>query len=236
MSQVFNVYCDESCHLENDRQKVMVVGAIWCPVEKTRETALRLREIKQKHDLARDFEVKWTKVSPAKQALYMDLLDYFFDDDDLHFRALIVTNKNELRHDRFEQDHDTFYYKMYFHMLRVLLIPHASYRIYLDIKDTKSSQKVQKLHEVLCNNMLDFDRQIISSLQTVRSHEVEQIQLCDLLIGAISYVNRGLEANEAKHALVERMKERSGYSLVRSTLLREKKVNILRWEPQEDLI
>ena len=26
MTQVFNVYCDESCHLEHDRQKVMVLG------------------------------------------------------------------------------------------------------------------------------------------------------------------------------------------------------------------
>jgi len=31
MSQVFNVYCDESCHLENDKQKVMVLGAVWSP-------------------------------------------------------------------------------------------------------------------------------------------------------------------------------------------------------------
>ena len=34
MSQIFNIYCDESCHLENDREKAMVLGAVWCPVEK----------------------------------------------------------------------------------------------------------------------------------------------------------------------------------------------------------
>ena len=34
MAEIFNVYCDESCHLEHDRQKVMVLGAIWCPLEK----------------------------------------------------------------------------------------------------------------------------------------------------------------------------------------------------------
>ncbi len=32
MSQVFNIYCDESCHLEHDREKVMVLGAVWCPL------------------------------------------------------------------------------------------------------------------------------------------------------------------------------------------------------------
>jgi Protein of unknown function (DUF3800) len=37
MSQAFNVYCDESNHLENDRQSVMVLGAVWCSLEKVRE-------------------------------------------------------------------------------------------------------------------------------------------------------------------------------------------------------
>ena len=38
MSDTFKVYCDESCHLENDHQKVMVLGAVWCLFDKTRET------------------------------------------------------------------------------------------------------------------------------------------------------------------------------------------------------
>lgn len=234
MSQTFNIYCDESCHLEHDRQPVMVLGAVWCPSEKTREVASRIREIKTKHRLAPTFEVKWSKVSPAKQAFYMELLDYFFDDDDLHFRALIVADKAKLQHEAFgQQTHDTWYYKMYFDMSKVLLSPHAEYRIYLDIKDTRSAEKIRKLHDVLCNNLYDFERRIITRVQTVRSHEVEQAQLADLLIGAVAYVNRGLESNVAKVALVRRMQERSSYSLKRTTLLREDKVNLFRWEAQE---
>ena len=142
MSEIFNIYCDESCHLENDRQKAMVLGAVWCPLDKTREIAVRLREIKKKHGMPAPFEVKWTKVSPAKKDLYLDLIDYFFDDDDLHFRALIVPDKAKLRHDAFPgQDHDTWYYKMYFDMLKVILRPDARYRIYLDIKDTRGAKK-----------------------------------------------------------------------------------------------
>ncbi len=30
MTNTFNVYCDESCHLENDHQKAMVLGVVWC--------------------------------------------------------------------------------------------------------------------------------------------------------------------------------------------------------------
>lgn len=170
MGKIYNVYCDESCHLENDHQKVMVLGAIWCDLDKVQEISARIREIKIAHHMSPKFEVKWTKVSPAQQSLYLDLIDYFFDDSDLHFRALVVDDKEKLRHEDFEQDHDTWYYKMYFDMLKVILTPDNNYRIYLDIKDTRSSVKVKKLHDALCNNIYDFKRQIIYRVQTVRSH------------------------------------------------------------------
>lgn len=228
-SQVFNVYCDESCHLENDHQPSMVLGGVWCPLEKTREIAIRLREIKARHALPPGFEVKWVKISPAKTQFYLDLVDYFFDDDDLHFRALVVPDKARLRHSAFSQSHDDWYYKMYFDMLKVILSPQARYRIYLDIKDTRSADKVVRLHDVLCNNMYDFHREIIERIQTVRSHEMEQMGLSDLLIGAVSYANRGLTTSPAKQALVERMRSRSGYRLTQTTLLRENKVNLFCW-------
>jgi hypothetical protein len=233
MSQIFNVYCDESCHLENDHQQVMVLGAVWCPMEKGREIATRLREIKSQHGMKPGFEIKWTKVSPAKVQLYMDWLDYFFDDDDLHFRGLIVPDKTKLLHTVFRQSHDDWYYKMYFDMLKVILSPVEHYRIYLDIKDSRSAAKVAKLHDVLCNNLYDFSRQIIERIQTVRSHEIEMLQLVDLLIGAVSYVNRGLSTNTAKQAVVERMRERSGYDLTKTTLYLESKVNLFRWQAAE---
>lgn len=233
VSQIFNIYCDESCHLEKDHQPAMVLGAVWCPLDKTREIAQRLREIKVAHDLAADFEIKWTKVSPAKPRFYLDVMDYFFDDDDLHFRALIVPDKNLLRHAEFQQSHDDWYYKMYFDMLKIILDPKARYRIYLDIKDTRGGAKVAKLHEVLCNDRYDFSRQIIERVQLVRSHETEILQLADLLIGTVSYANRGLMTSTAKLALIQRMRRRSGYDLTKKTLYREDKVNLFPWRARE---
>ncbi len=233
MSQIFNIYCDESCHLENDHQKAMVLGAVWCTQDKTREIAVRIREIKQSHGMKADFEIKWSKVSPAKKQFYLDLLDYFFDDDDLHFRALIVPDKSKLDHAAYSQSHDDFYYKMYFDLLKVILSPDACYRIYIDIKDTLGAVKVAKLHDVLSNNMYDFSKEIIERVQLVRSHEIEQLQLTDLLTGVISYANRGLRGNAAKEALVQRTMARSHYSLRRTTLLRENKVNLFSWHATE---
>ncbi len=232
MSQILNLYCDESCHLEHDGKPAMVLGVIWCPLEKTHEISVRLREIKAAHGLPANFEVKWNKVSPAKRDFYMAWLNYFFDDDDLHFRAW-VAHKDGLRHEAFHQTHDVWYYKMMFGLLEPLLTPEARFRIYLDMKDTRSTDKVRKLHDVLCKSIYDFNRDIVERVQVVESHAVEQIQLADLLIGAVSYVSRELKGNEAKNALVARIRERTKYSLTRSTLLREPKFNLLIWHAQQ---
>lgn len=232
MSSSFNLYCDESCHLPNDGQPLMVLGLISCPVEKTREIAVRLREIKEGHDLPADFEVKWKKVSASKTEFYRAWIDYFFDDDDLNFRA-VVAKKSGLQHEAFGQDHDTWYYKMMFQLLNTVIAPNASYRIYLDKKDTRSASKVAKLHDVLCNDRYDFDRKVVERVQVIQSHEVEQLQLADLLMGAVGYENRLLWGNSGKSELIARIKERSGYSLKKSTLLREPKFNLFHWQGQQ---
>ena len=229
MKQLFNIYCDESCHLEHDGEKAMVLGGVWCPADKKDEIFRRLREIKEEHGLNKRFEIKWNKVSKGQLAFYMDVINYFFDNGDLHFRVLVVPNKQELNHEAFDQSHDAFYYKMYFNLLKTLFEPDCAYNIYIDIKDTRGQKKVDKLHEVLCNNHYDFNRELIKKVQQVRSEEVELVALADLLIGAISYLHREKTTSEAKLKLIERIKERSKYNLMASTLYRENKFNIFVW-------
>lgn len=229
----YNVYCDESGHLLRDKQPNMVLGAIWAPVDSIRVLSDELRCLKREHGLSPQLEVKWTKVSPAKLEFYLALVDFFFERAALRFRALVVPDKSKLDHAAFEQDHDTWYYKMYFSMLKAIIAPDDRFRIYLDIKDTRSADKVRKLHDVLCTNIYDFDRAVIERVQTVRSHEVELLQLADLLIGAVQHAGRGPLGNRAKDEVVRRLQLRSRYTLVRSTLLAEKKLNLFVWRPWE---
>ena len=119
-------------------------------------------------------------------------------------------------------------------MLKVILSPYDHYRIYLDIKDTRGGIKVRKLQDVLCNNMYDFSKEIIERVQIIRSHEVEIMQMADLMIGAVSAISRGQPQSIAKQDLINLIRRRSGYSLTR-TLLRELKTNIFIWHPREDL-
>lgn len=227
----YNIYCDESCHLLNDDSSVMVLGAVWCPKEKRQEIFKRLYEIKLSNGFLSNFEIKWNKVSPAQVGFYLQLIDYFYDDDDLHFRALVIQDKSKLQHKNFNQTHDDFYYKMYFDLLKTIFIPNNSYNIYIDIKDTRGQYKVDKLCEVLRSSQYDIQKRIVQKVQQVHSREVSLLQLTDLLIGAVCYLHRGLETSTAKLKIIERIRQRSGYSLVKSTLYREDKTNIFIWKP-----
>ena len=110
MSTTYNVYCDESCHLEKDRQQIMLLGGIWCPRTETKIISEQLRDIKARHNTKG--ELKWTKVSQSRQAFYLELVNYFFRTPALHFRCLVVDNKSKLNHAFFNQgSHDSFYYR-----------------------------------------------------------------------------------------------------------------------------
>lgn len=230
---VFNVYCDESNHLEHDHGRAMVLGAVWCDAARSREIANDLRRLKRSHGLPGAFEAKWTKISPGKLDFYLDLLRYFFTQRTLHFRGIVVPHTVVLRHREFGQSHSDFYYKMYFEMLKVIIDPRHRYRIYIDVRDTLGAERVRKLHEVLCSSKYDFDKKIIERVQQVRSHEIEQNQLADLLIGSLGYLHTGLNTSKAKLAFTDEFKRLSGYSLDKTTLYRESKVNLLIWNPQE---
>lgn len=232
---IYNVFCDESCHLENDNIPVMVLGAIWCPRDTSKKIGRDIRSIKVKHGLKSDFEIKWTKISGSKKEFYLELVDYFFDNPELHFRGLVVPDKSKLNHELFGQDHNIFYYKMFFYVLRNILEQGNQYKVYLDIKDTLGRERLDVLSNALRNAHYDFDRQLIQNLQHIHSHEVEQLQLADLFIGALCYVHRQLDDNAGKVAVINRIKERSHKSLMRSTLPSEQKFNVFVWQPREQL-
>jgi NADH:ubiquinone oxidoreductase subunit D len=118
---------------------------------------------------------------------------------------------------------------MYFTMLKTVFDPDSRYYVYIDIKDTLGHEKVEKLQDILCTNAYDFSRKMIADVKRVHSHEVEHLQVADLLIGALSYLHRELSGNSAKEALIARIRQRSGYRLTLNTMMRELKFNLLIW-------
>lgn len=231
---VYNLYCDESCHIEGDKIPVMVLGCVWCEVGETHRVNEQLRAIKRRHGLAPGFETKWTKVSAGKIDFYADVIEYFLSDTKLRFRCVLVPDKEKLDHERFGQNHDDWYYKMYFTMLKYVISPSHAYRIYLDVKDTRGGPKTRDLHNVLCNNIFDFNHKTVERVEQIRSHESEILQVTDLLIGAVAYANRGLETSAAKRSLLAQLFARLGpKALTQTSPFSNTKFNLLVWAAQE---
>ncbi|MBT3199634.1 MAG: DUF3800 domain-containing protein [Phycisphaerales bacterium] len=246
----FNLYCDESCHLEHDNIPVMTLGCVWCPTERAVVFARRLREIKAAHGLVspqeyktggtdKVFEVKWSKVSQAKASFYLDWIKAFFDEPELRFRGLVIPDKTKLEHDQFEQDHDQWYYKMMYLLIDRVINPRYKYRVFLDIKDTRSEVRRAKLEEVLRSRARDAAGQVIERVQQIRSHESELLQLSDLILGAIGYQNRrtvgdlqDTPGNAGKEEVIKVIQRRAKKSLTATTWQGETKLNILVWEPR----
>lgn len=208
-----------------------------CPYHKKRIIFNDLRKIKRKHRLSSWLEIKWTKVSESKIDFYKELVDYFFDNDDLSFRGIVATNKTKLDHLRYNQgNYDLWYYKMYFQLLDPVIDPLYGYRIFIDIKDTRGGPKVRKLHNVLCNNMYDFKHEVIRDISQINSKESEVLQLVDLFIGALSFYHRGLykrsNCNKGKKILLNHLTEKYSIDLATSTPRYERKFNIFIWVPR----
>ena len=102
-----------------------------------------------------------------------------------------------------------------------------------DIKDTRGREKLRKLEEVIRNANYDFSREVIRRVQHIHSHDVNLLQLADLLVGSLAYHWRHLDSSAAKLTILSDIIENTGYSLNVNTLPSERKFNLCVWRPHE---
>ncbi len=232
MSEI-NIYCDESCHLPHDGIDLMVIGGISCPKDKVRDINVQIRKIKEKHGVYKFAEIKWTRVSNSQYDMYKDLVDLFFDNSFLNFRAVVALNKSKLNYERFHLSHDDWYQRIYYLMLREMIDISDVYHVYVDIKDTKGSEKINQLKDVLNNATGYFYNEIVKNIQLVESDQIQVLQLADLFIGATAYANRSLNTNDAKVNLIAYIQQKLGRTLTLTSPKGETKFNIFHWLPRE---
>ena len=206
-SWVYNYYCDESCHLQKDGKRFMVLGYIAAPLHKIEQMKGELKSLRVKYK--NTLEVKWTYLNEWNYPFYAKLVDWFFKKGGIRFRAIIV-DKSRYIADKCDHDYNKFYYLMYYQLLF-----HT-----LDL----SSYRTEKLKDILNVRM-----EIIEKIQHVRSHELDLLQLCDLFIGAIAYnLNQTEKASEAKVRFIEKLKIRTRTDLESTTSKRISKFNLFR--------
>lgn len=230
----YNLFVDESCHLEHDRIPIMCIGYIKVPQLAYLELYRLFEKIKYKHYTLG--EIKWNKFSKSRLPLYKEMVDFFFDNP-IEFRCVLIKYKERLNNEDYNQgSHDNFYYKMAYYLLR----PNpagSEYRIFLDIKDTIGQKKLFKLKQVFDN--FHKGESPFVHFQHLRSHENLFFQLTDFFIGAITYKTRieskNLQPNMERLNFIHYLEAKSGFSLHAGTTPWEMKFNIFDHQPKNQL-
>ena len=217
--QQYNVYCDKSCHLKKDGIPIMAWGATYCLAKSTQNIVDNIRLLKNKHGLPADFEIKWNKVSPAKLEFYLDLIEYYLNEDGLRFRGLLVQDKIKFYSNDHEQPNGEWCFKLYHTLLQFIFNPQNQcyIYIYIDRKNRCEGRRINKVHNVLATSMNDLQYDCVKRVQIIQSHESELLQIADLLLVALTYANRNLVSSSTKVEIVRQLQMNLGSGILTDT-------------------
>lgn len=223
----FEVYCDEAnpdvLTSSSPRARFLMIGSLWLPFDLRDEIKSRVVALRQRHQAWG--EIKWSKVSPNRRDFYVELIDLFVSyGDNLRFRCIAVdrTQLNVALHDN---DGELGFYKFYYQLLHHWILDFNEYRIFCDLKSNRDPKRLPVLGRCLSRTNLTSN---IASTQSLPSHEVVLIQLCDLLLGAASSrLNDTLRDGTVKSTVVQRLELALGRELA-PTHKTEEKFNIFK--------
>lgn len=210
----------------------MCIGAIIVPDTDINIYKSELKRIKRRYGILH--ELKWNTVSRTHLAMYDEILRLFFESS-MAFRSVLVKNKSNIQAQSMGRDeYNRFYYSVVERLIRFSIRHNSnsvnSYRIFLDLKDNNGKIKLASIHKELIS-MIGTD-DIIQSLQNIRSHESQFIQLADIIIGAITYRARGLNGSEAKSHIAKLIEDLSGYYLDEGSEPGDNKFAIYDFQPK----
>jgi len=220
------VYCDESSHDGSPEHPFMAIGSLWVPGDCRDALSKQLRALAREQDLRG--EIKWRKVSRKRLAAYSRIVDFFFTNEDLRFRAIVVEQADvDLRvfHGR---DRELAFYKFYYEMLVKWLDPGKEYLILLDRKTNRGANRHGTLERYLENTVRG--KAWIKDVTVIDSSRTPLAQLCDVLTGGIAAAYNDVVGQEsAKAALIEHVAQEAGLATLKShTSLSRDKLNIFR--------
>jgi hypothetical protein len=205
------VYCDESRHAGTDHHPFMAIGSLWMPrAEKVSLTGIfkKLCHFADLHG-----EVKWSKTSRICLESYKQLIDFFFDEEALHFRVIVV-NQDKLDLEKYHDgDWELGFYKFYYELLIKWIEAGNEYLILLDFKKNKGADRHTTLKTVLERAVRG--KAIIKDLTVIDSSQTPLGQLCDLLTGAVAADWCGLIEGRPKADLAAYIANKCGYPSLR---------------------
>lgn len=227
----YEIYCDESCWealYDKNSHHFAAIGGIWIPAEKRQEIKAYIGDLKTKYGL--HGEIKWNHISPKSVEMYKELINIFFDDEQIRFRAICI-KASEVNHERFNAGNGELgFYKFYFQLIHHWMLMGNSYQVFVDYKTNCYQHRVQELGAIL-NNTSTAE---LTQIQALPSDQSVFIQLADVMTGAVASVfNSKKSQSTAKQSVRELIEKRLGYG-IQGTPAGESKFNVFNINLRKD--
>lgn len=200
------VYCDESRQGNILANPYMAIGGIWVPRAEKKRLTSELNSLKKQVGLRA--EAKWQKVTSSHLEGYKALIDFFYSNEDLRFRTIVVEQAKVNVAQYHDNDEELGFYKFYYEMLVKWVETGNEYLILLDYKTNKGADRYTKLAQVLRRSVAQ--NAVISDLTITNSAETPLCQLCDIFTGAIAASwSDGIQPGSAKFELARYIAKKS---------------------------
>lgn len=227
----YEIYCDESCWealYDKNSHLYAAIGGVWIPTEKRQDVKAHIGSLKNKYGL--HGEMKWNHICPKSVEMYKELVNMFFDDEEIRFRAICI-KAAEVNHERFNAGNGELgFYKFYFQLIHHWMLMGNSYQVFVDYKTNGYQHRVQELGAIL-NNASTAE---LTQIQALPSEESVLIQLADVLTGAVasSFNNRKM-TSLAKQSIRDLIEHRMGHC-IQGTSAGETKFNVFNINLRKD--
>ena len=226
----YEIYCDESCWealYDKSAHQYAAIGGVWIPATFRKEAKAIINGLKNKYGF--HGEMKWNHICPKTLDMYVDLINQFFDHEELRFRAICIKSSN-VNHDRFNAGSGELgFYKFYFQLIHHWMIMGNSYQVFVDYKTNGYQYRVQELGIILSN----ASTAELEQIQALPSEQSAMIQLADVLTGAVASAFNDNLTSPAKRQFRNALEQRLGHGIT-GTPVTENKFNVFNINLRRD--
>lgn len=219
--------------------RFMLFGSLWIDRALQEDFNDGYWKIWDKHFPSRNSELKWTKVSRSKLDAYKEFIEYFAKFTGVDFRALVLDHHSVDYQKYHNGDKDLGFYKfLYFFLTRNIGKDYAfrnqrqNHQVFLDPRPLTFEfgrlldLKVH-LNSDLQSRCPEIDHPVVRNVEAVSdSKDSPEVQILDVLLGAVGYAWEGYETSETKLSLIQYIEELFGMDLRKNTPYLSEKINI----------
>jgi len=235
------IFVDES---RLSKGRFQLFGSFWILRERQAEFRQQFWRLWDQEFPSRRSELKWTKVSKGKLGTYKKFIEFFLAFAQTDFRCVVLDTHALDYKGRHEGDEELGFYKfLYFFLSRNVEKDYKyravrnPYQIFVDRRRKEGDVEVGRLDalKAVLNNRLDdscteLAVPCVKSVEATDSKESPEIQIIDVILGAVGYAWEGFQTSPAKLDLIKYIEGLFGLQLKEETPYLTERINIWKFK------